>query len=308
MEAGAKVLYRSVEAFKQLPEFLQVWPAHGAGSACGKALGDVPMSTIGYELRNNASIQASATEDSFVRFILTGQPEPPMYFARMKRDNKMGPKLLGHLPQPRRLTPSELGALSGRTDVAVLDTRLDRTAFMAHHLPGSLFAPLDRTFPTIAGSYVEENMPIYLIVNENQVEEAVRDLVRIGLDSVAGYATPETLIHYQENGGKLATTEVVTFADVRNLTRRADVALLDVRNVSEFQAGGVAGAQNIAHTRLWVRRGELQEGKTQVVYCRTGSRAASASSLLERLGYEVKYVDDLVATWLQNEVGEPALA
>ena len=92
-----------------LPEFLQVWPAHGAGSACGKSLGDVPTSTVGYELRTNRSIHAAADEQAFVDFILAGQPEPPLYFARMKRDNRRGPTLLAALPSP----PSLHGCGSG---------------------------------------------------------------------------------------------------------------------------------------------------------------------------------------------------
>lgn len=297
MEAGARVLYGSVREFKKLPEFVQVWPAHGAGSACGKALGDIPTSTVGYELRSNASIQASETEEAFIRFILSGQPEPPMYFARMKRDNKVGPKVLGGLPQPRRINPDDLVDLAGRSDLVVLDTRLDRTAFMAHHLPGSIYAALDKSFPTVAGSFVEEDLPIYLIVAEDQVEEAVRDLVRIGLDNVKGFATPETLIHYQEQGGKVASTEVLTFADVEKLYKDDNVQMLDVRGVVEFEEGHIEGAQNIADSRLFVRRDELQQGKTQVVYCRTGNRAAASASLLERLGHEVKYVNDLITKW-----------
>jgi hydroxyacylglutathione hydrolase len=91
MEPSARRLFSTVKKLGEIPDFVQIWPAHGAGSACGKALGAVPMSTVGYEKRFNPAIQAAATEQGFVDFILTGQPEPPMYFANMKRDNKVGP-------------------------------------------------------------------------------------------------------------------------------------------------------------------------------------------------------------------------
>jgi hydroxyacylglutathione hydrolase len=288
MEEGARVLYGSVERFKAtMPEFLQVWPAHGAGSACGKALGDIPLSTVGYELRNNASIQASGSEDEFVDFILSGQPEPPMYFARMKRDNKMGPPVLGDaLPQPEELSADALAAFAGRTDVAVVDTRTDRAAFMDAHLPGALYAPLDKTFPTVTGSYIEEDTPIVLIIEADRVEEAVRDLVRIGLDDVTAFATPATLAEVDG----LAATETVTFADVPE-----DARVLDVRGLTEYEAGHVAGADNIAHTRLYVRKDEVEHGDAPLyVHCKSGARAAVATALLEREGHAVRYVNDAV--------------
>jgi len=299
MEPSARTLYRSVQDFLRLPDYLQVWPAHGAGSACGKALGAVPGSTVGYERRFNASIDAASRgEATFVDFILEGQPEPPLYFARMKRDNKRGARVLGALPQPRRLTTKELGALAGRTDVAVLDTRLDRSAFMAGHLPGSLYAPLDKTFNTIAGSYVGEDEPIYLIVETDGVEEAVRDLVRIGLDTVVGYATPRTLLHYHEEGGVLASIPEIDVLDMEVLRAQDGVGVLDVRRLTEYQGVHVAGAQNIAHTRLLVRKPELDRGKVWLVHCRTGARSAPASALLARFGYDVRYVNGEFARWV----------
>lgn len=294
MEPSARTLYHSVQKFLELPDYLQVWPGHGAGSACGKALGAVPDTTVGYERRFNASIAATERgEDAFVEAILEGQPEPPLYFARMKRLNKEGPAVLGELPRPSQISAEELGALAGHKGAAVVDTRLDRGAFMAGHLPGSIYAPLDKSFPTITGSYIEEGTPIYLIAEADAVDEAVHDLIRIGLDDVAGYATPAAL----EEVGRttpLATTEVVDFAGAADL--RGDGTLfLDVRRKTEFDAGHVADARNIAHTRLLARADEIESSKRLLVYCRSGARAAAASSLLERLGHEVVYVDDLVA-------------
>ncbi|CAA9340091.1 MAG: MBL-fold metallo-hydrolase superfamily, partial [uncultured Gemmatimonadaceae bacterium] len=96
MEAGARTLFRSLERFRALPDHLQLWPGHGAGSACGKALGAVPSSTVGYERRANWGV-ATLDEEEFVRLVLAGQPEPPRYFAEMKRVNRAGPRLLGGL-------------------------------------------------------------------------------------------------------------------------------------------------------------------------------------------------------------------
>ena len=289
-EPSARRLYDSLPRFLDLPDYLQVWPGHGAGSACGKALGAVPVSTVGYEKRHNAALVAAERgEEAFVGAILDGQPEPPLYFGRMKRLNRDGPPVLGRLPRPERISAAELGRLSGRRDVAVLDTRLDRAAFMSGHLPGSIYAPLNKSFPTIAGSYVEPETPIYLLIDADRVAAAVRRLVRIGLDEVVGHAPPSAL---SEAGIELAATEIVDLETGQRPRSGRSAAPLDVRRLAEFESGHVPGAVNVAHTRLLARRAELPRDRPLMVYCQTGARAASAASLLERLGHEVLYVDD----------------
>ncbi|SMO91869.1 MBL fold metallo-hydrolase [Gracilimonas mengyeensis] len=291
MEPSARTLFKSVEDFKNVPEYLQIWPGHGAGSACGKALGAIPETTVGYELRYNASIKSATSEDDFVNFILEGQPEPPLYFARMKRDNKTGPKVLKGLPKPKHLTLKELGKLAGDTEVAVLDTR-ERDAFADGHLLGSLLSPLNKAFNTVAGSYITEDEAIYLVVEEHRLDEAVRDLYRIGLDNVIGFVTPTDLAHYAEHDGELDSIKVETFDDIDAYTGEDDYQILDVRKASEFAEGNVPGAQNIAHTRLLPRLDEINKEKTQVVHCQAGGRSAVASAFLKRNGYEVILIDD----------------
>ncbi len=301
MEPSARTLYQSVQEFLKLDDFIQIWPAHGAGSACGKALGAVPSSTVGYERAFNGAIGAAIRdEDEFVAAILDGQPEPPMYFARMKRDNKLGPKVLGTLPSPRHLFADDLKALAGNLDVAVLDTRLDRSAFMARHLPGSLYAGFNKAFNTAAGSIIEEGMDIYLIIEEEHVEEAVRDLVRVGLDNIKGYATPETLEAYADHGGEMACIREISIEELPETMESVDDAIvLDVRNMSEHEPSHVPGSANIAYTRLWVRRDEVPSG-TKVVHCVSGGRSAVSSALLARLGHDVIFVNGEWDAWAAN--------
>lgn len=301
MEPSARTLFGSVEQFKQLPEYLQIWPGHGSGSACGKALGAIPETTVGYELRFNPSIQAADSEQQFVDFILEGQPEPPLYFARMKRDNKTGPSVLGgHLPDPRHLYADELGELVGRDDIAVIDTR-EREDFMNGHLPGSLLSTLNKQFNTVAGSYVEENTPIYLIVDEHRVEEAVRDLVRIGLDKVEGYATPATLHNYTEEGGKLDSIPIIDFGQMEEKMEADGKAILDVRKASEYNEGHIEGAYNHAHTRLLETYTKLPKDKRLLVHCQSGGRASVAAALLKQKGFEVELVNDNVDDYLSKK-------
>jgi hydroxyacylglutathione hydrolase len=301
MEPSARRLYASVQDFLKLDDYIQIWPAHGAGSACGKALGAIPQSTVGYERAFNSAIGAAIRgEDEFVEAILDGQPEPPMYFARMKRDNKLGPKVLGTLPQPKHLFIEDLKSLSGNTNVAVLDTRLDRSAFMARHLPGSLYAGFNKSFNTAAGSIIEEDVPIYLIIEEEHLEEAIRDLVRVGLDNIVGYATPSTLEAYADHGFKMASIREVQFNELNSiLAAEKDVIVLDVRNKSEHDPAHVPGSANIAYTRLWLRRNEVPSG-VKAIHCVSGGRSAVSAALLARLGHDVIYVNGEFAGWGAN--------
>jgi len=297
MEPSARQQFASIQReFRSLPDFLQVWPGHGAGSACGKALGDVPMSTVGYELRTNRSIQAAMDEQTFVDFILSGQPEPPLYFARMKRDNRRGPALLPALPAPPALTPADVAALQDRRDVAVLDTR-KRDAYFAGHLSGSILAELDYQFCTIAGSYVEEGTPIHLIVDEDRLDEAVRALIRVGLDNIVGYVTPGTLAEFARAGGTLRKTETIDMADLEARRAAGGVQVVDVRGAAEYDLGHVPDALLIPHTRVGTQLSALKSDAPLLVYCNSGGRAAAAVSLLERHGFEAIDVDDEFARY-----------
>lgn len=292
-EPAARQLYRSLTRFHDMEDHLQVWPAHGAGSACGKALGAVPQTTVGYEKLYNPSLRAAERgEDAFVDAILEGQPEPQTYFARMKRQNNEGVPLLGDLPRPRRLTAAELGRMVEEEDVLVVDTRLDRSAFMARHIPGALLASLNRAFNTAVGSLVEdEATPLLLIVEEARVEEAVRDLVRIGYDDVRAFATPDVLTRYFQRGGRSATIPEADFKDVARLRDREDVTVVDVRFANEFAEGHVPGAVNASYTRLPSYLGErIPRGKTLLVHCASGGRSAAAASYLAGQGLDVRFV------------------
>jgi hydroxyacylglutathione hydrolase len=280
---------------------MMVWPGHGAGSACGKALGAVPESTVGYEKRFSPALAAvNAGEEEFVGFILAGQPEPPPYFARMKMLNRDGPPILGPVPQPARVAVSQLVSLIGRSDTVVLDLRRDRGAFMAGHLLGSLHAPLNRTLPTIAGSYVDPSQTIYLVIDEADVQDAVLDLIRIGFDRIAGYVTPADLAAYVSAGGKLTSTEVIDFVQLQDRRRDNDLVVLDVRGASEYAAGHIPEALNVAHTRILPRLGEIPRDRPLALYCESGARASSAASILEREGFDVILIDDRYANWLRQ--------
>jgi hydroxyacylglutathione hydrolase len=299
MRPFARQLYRSAVRFLEQPDYLQVWPGHGAGSACGKALGAIPGTTVGYERRFSPAIAAAMKgEEPFVDWILDGQPEPPPYFARMKTLNRDGPPLLGAVPEPARTPVADIAAAALREDCVVIDARRDRLDFLRGHLPGSLCAPLNKAFPTIVGSWVSPDQEIRLIAAPEDIEECVLNLIRIGYDRVLGYATDGDLAEYADGGGELRAIPVIDFAALRRRIETDDVRVLDVRYAAESAtAGRVPGAQNIAHTRLRLRMDELPKDRPLLVYCEAGARSGSAVSLLRKHGYDVVAVEDDIANW-----------
>ena len=310
-EDAARTLFHSLPTFRALPDYVQVWPAHGAGSACGKALGAVPTTTVGYEKLYNASLAAAdGGEDAFVEAILDGQPEPQMYFARMKRDNRDGVPLLGALPTPQALTARGLAEAAEDAQTLIVDTRLDRSAFMATHVPGALYAPMNKSFSAVVGSLMtDETTPIVLLTEAADVETAVRDLVRIGYDNVVGYATPDTLERYVEDGGPTASIPEITFEDVARRKDESGVAVVDVRYASEAASGHVPGAVNASYTRLPAYLAErIPEGKTLLVHCASGARAAAASAFLVREGYDVRYVNGAFGAYAEAHAVETGTA
>lgn len=296
-EASARRLYQSVQGFLGLDDYLLLWPGHGAGSACGKALGAVPVSSVGYEQRFNAAVAAAREgEEAFVQHILDGQPEPPLYFGRMKRVNRDGPPLLDGLPQPEVLGADALGALAEREDLIVLDTR-PRAAFLSGHLPGALHAPLDSQFPVAAGSYVEEGQPVALVVDAASLDAAVRAAIRVGVDRVTHWISPSALDDYRAQGGRLASFDALDFEDVEALRARPGVAVVDVRKRTEYAAGHVPGALHAPHARLPEHVAVLPRDRTLLVHCQSGVRSALATAYLARQGFDVRYVGDRFPRW-----------
>ncbi len=285
-DPAARRLYTSIKWFKTIPEHLQVWPGHGAGSACGKALGAVPQTTVGYEKRFNPALDAAErTEDLFVDMIIEGQPEPPPYFARMKRENREGPALLGGLPNPPRMEVEMLAEAAGNDRVTILDAR-PWSEFREGHLAGSLWTPLNRSLATIAGSYVEPDREIHLVAEKEQVEGMVRTLIRIGLDRIAGFVTPSDLRDYAARGGILASTPEIDAEELPGLMEGEYVQVLDVRSATEYASGHLPWAINVAHTRLAPELDRIPATGTLYVHCRSGARSAAAVSYLRSRGID----------------------
>lgn len=296
MESSARSLYASLRQAGSLPQHLQILPAHGAGSACGKSLGAIPVSVLGYERKYNAPFKLAleGDEEEFVDDILNGQPEPPLYFARMKRDNRAGPALLpaGGLASPSHITFGQVADYVSQPGAVVLDLRQDREAFMKRHIRGALFAPLKGgKLPVAAGSYAAEDAQFLLVLPAKEdLEEAVRQMARIGLDRVAGWMT---VAETQEVSDALMSSQpsITTPELAEAISRQPDAVVLDVRGAGEYAEGHVKGALNIAHTRLADRLDELPKEKRLLVHCGSGLRASLATAYLASEGYDAVLVD-----------------
>jgi hydroxyacylglutathione hydrolase len=290
MGPAAENLYESLKWFDHLDDYVQVWPGHGAGSACGKALGAIPVSTVGYERRHNEAIHnAQQSSNQFVQFILEGQPDPPWYFARMKKENREGPALLGTLPKPEKVDAADLVNSFDPGNAVLVDTR-DWNLFRQSHIPGSYYIPFNRSFPTVAGSYIKPSESILLVIEPENVEVAVRDLVRVGLDKATAYTTPDEFTEYLESSGKGVDMSVTTAEGLAATLRQKDVTVLDVRKLSEYDEAHIDNALQLAHTRLPGGLDNLPSDEPLYVHCQSGARSAVAAAYLQAKGKNVVYV------------------
>lgn len=287
-QVGARQMFHSLQRFKQLPDYLQLWPGHGAGSACGKALGAVPSSTVGYEKMFNWAL-GHDDEKRFAAELLAGQPEPPRYFAMMKHLNKVGPPILGRRVLPPHLPFHGLeAALKHASPVdsqsTVVDTRTS-AAFAASHIPGTVNVPYDYAFANWAGWLLDYEQPFYLIADHHALEEVARQLASIGLDNCAGYFETSAIEAWAAAGHELQCYENVHPSRAADEVRAGRAVILDVRNQTEWDEGHIPGAHHIMLGYLAERSAELTtNGKRVVVQCQTGSRSAIGASILQASG------------------------
>lgn len=298
MEAGARSLFASLQRFKQRPDYLQLWPGHGAGSACGKALGAVPSTTLGYERIANWGLVLE-DEDAFVREVLAGQPEPPKYFAQMKRINRDGPAILGEWPKPPERDMAHLLELQRTGSATIVDIR-SAASFAERHVPNTMSIPLNKSFPTWAGSLIPFDGDIHLIVDTRDsgaIEQAVRALVMIGLERITGYTTADALVALDD----VKSTPQLTVRELAQHLEQNDVQVVDVRGAAEWQHGHIAGALHIPLGELQERINEIPLDKPIAVHCQGGGRSAIAASILQQNGLTATNVTGGFGEWEREQ-------
>jgi hydroxyacylglutathione hydrolase len=284
MERGARVLHQALAKFRaRFPDHLMLWPGHGPGSACGKNLGALPVTTLAYEKRTNWGLRTER-EDDFVRQVLAGQPEPPAYFKHMKRMNKEGPPILGGFREPPPLPDEEILAALERGD-AIVDVRATHDV-LSGAIPGVLSIPAGNSFPMWAGWFLPYDRPVSLLSNDvKRARRAVRQLAMIGHDHVTGWYGPGAFAAWQRARGALAATPSISASEAFERARRGDITLVDVRGESELESGRIPGATHIPLGELPERVTEVPREKPVVLVCGGGTRSRIGASILRRAGF-----------------------
>jgi len=297
MERAARQLFQSLQKFRSLQDYLQLWPGHGAGSACGKSLSAVPQSTLGFEKRFNWAFGV-ADETEFVRAVLAGQPEPPPYFARMKQINQVGPDLLGNRSPPPRQSLERLASVLADGGV-VVDTR-EPDNFGRASIPGTINIPANRSFTNWAGSLLPYDQDLYLVGDDRtgMIDRLTQDLAGIGLERVAGYFPAGIIDEWRNSRRSLQRIPAVTVDELARGFRQNGSVVIDVRGEGEWKVGHLPGSLNLPLSQLDQRLEQIPRDSPLVVHCQTGPRAAIGASLLLARGFpDVRLFPGGFAEW-----------
>jgi hydroxyacylglutathione hydrolase len=272
-----------------LPDSCEVYPAHGAGSLCGRSMGAKRSSTIGYERKYNYALQIPDRE-KFVEALTTDMPPAPDHFTRCSEINRKGPEKLKALPPVREIPPSEFFGLAGREDTIVLDSRCYE-GFGGGNVPGSYSIDLGGNFGTFAGWLLPPERQVLLVSDsETHAREAAVWLHRVGLDNITGFL----------KGGMFAWVTVglrashvpqlsVPELDGRLGKGEEPLVIVDVRAPSEYKSFHIENSLNIPVQDLRVRYTELGPGDEIVLICSTGHRSSMGCSILKQHGFTRVY-------------------
>ncbi|MFD1214209.1 rhodanese-like domain-containing protein [Arthrobacter sp. GCM10027362] len=290
---GAGQLFKSLRGkFLTLPDHVQVYPGHGSGSACGKALGAIPSTTVGYERLYSwwGRYLEANDEQGFIDALLDGQPDAHAYFGRMKRQNRLGPEILGERGPLPELDNEAVAADLAADKITFVDTRPHGQVHEGT-VPGALNIPAGSkaaSFGAWAYDPETDNRPLVLFAPGQEAAQEMWDhLVRVGIDNVAGYVTGL-------EGLPLVVPALIRPEELEDF----DAALvLDVRNKTEHAAGTIPGAEQLSAGRVLWNLDRLPADGPIVTFCQSGVRNSVAASTLRRAGYDVVELDGSYAGW-----------
>jgi hydroxyacylglutathione hydrolase len=241
-------------------------------------LGAVPSTTVGYEKKRNWAFQYGADKAGFVQFLLTDQPEPPKYFAKMKELNKVNRPLLTEVPKIKELSSEELKAATDK-GIKLIDTR-NKLEFQNGFIPGSINIQGNNAFATWMGWFISYDEQFILVAEPHQMDDLTRKLMRIGLDNIFGFVDASKM--NQVYTGNLSKSNMVMIDTVKT---NKDAEIIDIRGVAEFNSGHIAGAKNVFVGTLLQNLDQVPKDKPVIMHCQGGDRAAIGYSLLVKEGY-----------------------
>ena len=278
---GARQTYFSLQnALAELPDFIQIWPGHGAGSACGRALGSVPSTTLGYERRFTwwSEFLNRGDERGFMEALLQGQPDAASYFAIMKERNRGSQRVLNGLPRPAQLDAAAVRErLAG--GALLVDTR-PREAYVRSHARDSIHIADGSSFSNWSAWFIPTDANVMLVVKPERAEHLVRGLVHVGIDNIVGLVSEEVAQSLPQVPLSHVSAQQ---ADVQITQQQA--ATLDVRSDSEFQADHIPGSVHVSAGRLLHNVERLPKDSPLIVCCATGDRSVAAVSVLIANGF-----------------------
>jgi rhodanese-related sulfurtransferase len=296
----AEMMYDSLHSkLMKLDDAVEVYPAHGAGSMCGRNISKETSSTIGEQRKFNYALQPMSKEE-FVRIMTTDLPEAPKYFAQDAEINRAGAKPLDTLPRPAALSPKKFHELSKQGHV-ILDVR-SAAEFGASHVQGSINIGLGGQFATWAASLIALDAPVLIVAESDQkVDEAVMRLARVGIENVAGYLEGG-MLNWHEAGLRATTIPQITVSELKDLLGSEQMLqIIDVRRPPEYKDGHVPRATPapLAILRERLESLELDTTKPTAVICAGGYRSSAATSILEQHGFtDLRNVTGGTAAWI----------
>ncbi len=300
-QAMAAMMYDSLhEKILKLEDAVEVYPAHGAGSMCGKNLSSETSSTIGQQRKFNYALQ-SMSRDQFVTMMTADLPEAPAYFSKDAEINRSGAQALDHLPEPQALSPQQVHEASQHGCV-VLDVRT-AAEFGAAHVPGSLNIGLSGQFASWAGSLIPMTAPMVIVANsDEQIDEAQMRLARVGLERITGYLAGG-VDGWRRSGFEIAQVPQISVAELKDLLNsKPDLQLIDVRRPAEYDGGHAPTAVTapLAKFRETLPALNLNPDVPSAIICAGGYRSSAATSIAEQFGFtNLLNVTGGTAAWIK---------
>ncbi|WP_299097949.1 MBL fold metallo-hydrolase [uncultured Winogradskyella sp.] len=283
----AGMLYNSLrEKIMPLADDVIVYPAHGAGSACGKNLSKETVGVLGEQKKTNYALRANMTKEEFIDEVLDGITPPPQYFAKNAMMNKTGYNTFDDILKTGNnpLTPEEFEALANHESALVLDVR-PQSDFIKGHIPNSIFIGLNGQFAPWVGALITDiKQPILLVVPEGKSEEAVTRLSRVGYDNTLGYLKGG-LEAWKTSGKDIDTLESISAEEFSKRAKADNLNILDVRKDGEYKSMHLENAQHFALDYINNQMDQITKDKTYYVHCAGGYRSVIAASILKARGY-----------------------
>lgn len=297
----ATKLYHSLRKVETIGDHVEVYPAHGAGSLCGKLLSSKLSSTVGTERMFNGALNIHPLE-TFVHSFLVDMPEAPDHFARCSDINRKGPATIASLQNPVALSPTEF--LNLVPDCVVVDTR-DQLPFGAAHVPGAYGLSLRGNFPTFSGWVLPPDKPLLLIVeNEQDLAAALKGLYAVGLDRVIGYLNGG-MSAWAAAGYETQRLESISVQELHKRFTAGDLLLVDTRLKSEYDAGHIKGSVHAPAPDVRSRYNEFVTDRPVAFICNTGNRSLLAASLMQNFSNQRDIVNVIGGTSAWINMGFP---